>query len=127
MITPEDRAFMKATRKEVVAGRESALQLKYIGPGIEDEFTGEIIGGGPVLLDVMGVVTEMSGDEREVDNGVSIEKGDLQIGIDIDLVGEDYDKYTEVIYKSKTYVIIATDGKGIGDDNRIEIVARLNS
>lgn len=127
MINEADKAFMKATRKEIVAGRESALQLQYETPGYEDDITGEIIPGETVLLNVTGVVTEMSGDEREIDNGIKVEKGDLQIGIDIDLVGNDYEKYTAVVFKSQNYTILAIDGKGIGQDIRIEIVARLTS
>lgn len=127
MITPEDRAFMKATRKEVVNGRESAFSLKYTTPGTTDEFTKEVTPGETVLLDITGVVTEMSGDERTVDNGIAVEKGDLQIGVDIDLVGDDYEKYKEVVYKSQAYTILAIDGKGIGQDVRIEVVARLTT
>lgn len=127
MINEADKAFMKATRKEIVAGRESALQLKYESPGIVDDITGEVIGGGPVLFDVTGVVTEMSGDEKVIDNGVVTQKGDLQISVDIDLVGEDYEKYTDVVFKAQNYTILAIDGKGIGQDIRIEVVARLTS
>jgi len=127
MLTEADKAFMKATRKEVVAGRESALQLKYTTPGTVDEFTGEVIGGGVALLDVIGIVTEMSGDERVIENGIEMERGDLKADIDIDLVGTDYEKYTDVIYKAQNYTILAIDAKGIGQDVRIELVARLTT
>lgn len=126
-ITQADREFMKQSRKEMVAGRESAIQLKYMGPGIEDDITGEIIGGGPVLLDGMGVVTEISGDERFLENGIAIQKGDMQVSVDYDIVGDDYEKYTDIIYKRKNYTILSIDAKGIGSDNRVEIVARLTS
>lgn len=118
---------MKATRKEIVEGRESAVVLRYTTPGTVDEWTGEVIPGETVLLDVTGVVTEMSGDERIITNGIVTEKGDLQIGIDIDLVGSNYEIFKDVGFKSQSYTILAIDAKGIGADIRIEIIARLTT
>lgn len=130
MFTEEDRLLVRETRKELTAGRTKPITIEYKGAGTVDDITGEIIGGQPGRLDVMAVVTEITsaagtGIERILINGVEVEKGDIILSVDYDLVADIVAKIERVVYDGKQYAVMALDKKGLGGYNRIEVLGRV--
>ncbi len=130
MLNDADIEFMKATRKEIVEKRQTLITIAYTGAGVVDEFTGEVIGGETVTRDILSVVTEISstagtGSERVIDGGIAYEKGDVWLSIDFDLVADIHTFITRLRYDGEWYTVLASDKKGIGDINRVEILGRL--
>lgn len=130
MLNNADIEFMKATRKEIVEKRQTLITIAYTGAGTKDEFTGEVIGGETVARDVMSVVTEISSttstaSERVLDSGIAYEKGDVWLSIPFDLVADIHTFITRLRYDGEWYTVLASDKKGIGDINRVEILGRL--
>ncbi len=130
MITPEDIEFMKQTRAEIVAGRQSAITLIYADGGAKDPITGEVT--EPIETSVLAnaVVTEISSTansalENGLVNGIVVEKGDIWFSVDIDTIASFYDQLERVNYDGKDYEILSKDKKGIGQRNRAEFVGRL--
>ena len=132
MLNDADIAWMKETRKEVVKGRETLITLDYTSAGTKDEFTDEVIPGEPATRDVMSVVTEISstagtGSERVLISGIAFEKGDVWLSIDFDLVADIHTFITRLRYDGQWYTVLASDKKGIGAINRVEILGRLTT
>ncbi|MDQ0270725.1 hypothetical protein [Cytobacillus purgationiresistens] len=132
MITPEDIAFMKQTRKEIVAGRVIDVVLTYEPEGERDPITNEPIGGGEHLLPTKAVVTEVSSMaqssfERLLDAGILVEKGDIWASVDIDEIADVFNSLVRIKYDGQEYEVMAKDKKGIGERNRAEFVGRLIS
>lgn len=128
MLTQADIEFIKANRGELTANRTSKINVKYSDVTERDPFTGEPIGESEVTRQVDAVVTEVStGVDREINSGIEVQTGDLNVSISIDLIADIADKITAILYDSKNYEILALDKKGIGVDNRYEIIARLIS
>lgn len=75
-------------------------------------------------VNVDAVVTELSGEDRVLNDGVSVEKGDIQFSVDFDLIADNYDQFVNVEHDGKKYTILAADKKGIGAANRVEFLAR---
>lgn len=125
MLNNADIEFMKATRKEIVEKRQTLITLDYTSAGTKDEFTGEVIGGETITRDVMSVVTEISGEENVIDNGIATEKGDITASIAFDLIADINAFVTRLRYDGEWYTVLASDKKGIGDINRVEILGRL--
>lgn len=130
MLNDADIAWMKGNRKEVVHKRQSLITIAYMGAGVVDDITGEVTGGESVERDVMSVVTEMSssagtGFERILVNGIAVEKGDVWLSIDFDLVADIADKIDRLRYEGRWYSVMASDKKGIGAFNRIEVLGRV--
>lgn len=128
MLTDFDIAWMKATRAELVANRTSKINVKYSDVTERDPFTGEPAGETEVTRQVDAVVTEIStGVDRDLAGGIEVQTGDLNVSISIDLIADIADNITAILYDGKDYEILAIDKKGIGVDNRYEIIARLIS
>lgn len=132
MINEADIEFMRNTRKEVVAGRQTLITIAYTGAGTVDDITGEVIGGQSVKRDVMSVVTEISssvgtGFERLIVNGVAVEKGDVWLSIDFALVADIAEIIESIRYDGRWYSVMASDKKGIGAINRIEVLGRVTT
>lgn len=132
MLNDADIAWMKENRKEVVEKRQTLITIAYTGAGTVDEFTGEVIGGETVERDVMSVVTEISstagtGSERVLISGIAFEKGDVWLSIDFDEVADIHTFITRLRYDGQWYTVLASDKKGIGAINRVEILGRLTT
>ena len=88
MLTQEDIEFIRATRREVVAGRERLITVTYEGKPDRDPFTNEPIQGtGGGTRNVNAVVTEVSSlskAERILVGGIEAVVGDLWFSVDID-------------------------------------------
>jgi hypothetical protein len=128
LLTPEDIEFMRNTRAEVVANRQSTITLKYADGGEADPITGEVISGGTMEKPTVGVVTEISSQvkiDRYLESGVEVEKGDIWFSVAIGELAEIYEAISSVEYDGKTYEVISKDKKGIGQRNRAEFVGRL--
>lgn len=130
MLNEADIEFMKATRKEIVKNRQTLITIAYEGTGTVDEITGEVTGGETVTRDVLSVVTEIStvadsGIERLIIGGVTVEKGDVWLSIDFELVADIADKIDKLRYDGVWYVVMASDKKGIGAINRVEVLGRV--
>lgn len=130
MLTQADIGFIKANRGELTANRTSKIIVKYSDVTERDPFTGEPIGESEVTRQVDAVVTEISSAinarvDREIIGGIVVQTGDLNVSISIDLIADIADKITAILYDGKDYEILAIDKKGIGVDNRYEIIARL--
>lgn len=130
MLNDADIEFMNATRKEVVEKRQTLITIAYTGAGTVDEFTGEVTGGAEISRDVMSVVTEISssagtGTERLVISGIAVEKGDVWLSISFDLISDISALITRLRYDGEWYTVLASDKKGIGAINRVEILGRL--
>lgn len=132
MINEADIEFFRNTRKEVVAGRQTLITIAYTGAGTVDDITGEVIGGQSVQRDVMSVVTEISsttgtGFERLLVNGITVEKGDVWLSIDFELVADIAEIIESLRYDGRWYNVMASDKKGIGAINRIEVLGRVTT
>lgn len=128
MLTQADIEFMRQTRSEITANRTSKINVKYSDVTERDPFTGEPVGETEVTRQVDAVITEIStGVDRYLDGGIEVQTGDLNVSISIDLIADIADKITAILYDGKDYEILAIDKKGIGVDNRYEIIARLIS
>lgn len=128
MLTPEDIEFMKQTRAEIVAGRQSAITLIYADGGTKDPVTGEVT--EPIETSVLAnaVVTEISSQvkiDRYLESGIAVEKGDIWFSVDIDTIVSFYEQIERVNYGGKDYEVLSQDKKGIGQRNRAEFVGRL--
>lgn len=128
MLTQADIDFIKANRAEIITNRTSKIIVKYSDVTERDPFTGEPIAESEVMREVDAVVTEIStGVDREIIGGIKVQTGDLTVSISIDLIADIAVKITAILYDGKDYEILAMDKKGIGIDNRYEILARLIS
>lgn len=127
MLTPEDIEFMRNTRAEVVANRQSTITLKYADGGEADPITSEVT-EVTQMKPTVGVVTEISSQvkiDRYFENGIEVEKGDIWFSVVIEELADIYDSITEVEYDGRNYEVISKDKKGIGQRNRAEFVGRL--
>ncbi|MBU5341301.1 hypothetical protein [Caldifermentibacillus hisashii] len=128
MLTQADIEFIKSNRGELTANRTSKINVKYSDVTERDPFTGEPIGESEVTRQVDAVVTEIStGVDRDLDGGIVVQTGDLTVSISLEQIADIADKITAILYDGKDYEILAIDKKGIGADNRYEIIARLIS
>jgi hypothetical protein len=128
MLNDYDIEFMRQTRSEVIANRTSKINVKYSDVTERDPFTGEPIGESEVTRQVDAVVTEIStGVDRDLDGGIEVQTGNLNVSISLEQIADIADKITAILYDGKDYEILAIDKKGIGVDNRYEIIARLIS
>lgn len=132
MLNDADIEWMKQTRKEIVHNRQTLITLAYTGAGVVDEFSGEVTGGAEITRDVMSVVTEISstagtGSERVLISGIAFEKGDLWLSVDFDLIADIATFITRLRYDGQWYTVLATDKKGIGAINRVEMLGRLTT
>ncbi|MEK0286558.1 hypothetical protein [Caldifermentibacillus hisashii] len=119
---------MRQSRSEMIANRTSKINVKYSDVTERDPFTGEPIGKSEVTRQVDAVVTEIStGVDRDLDGGIVVQTGDLTVSISLEQIADIADKITAILYDGKDYEILAIDKKGIGFDNRYEIIARLIS
>jgi hypothetical protein len=128
LLTQEDIEFMRQTRAEVVANRQSPITLIYADGGEIDPITEEVIGGDTKSKPTFGVVTEISSQvkiDRYLENGVEVEKGDVWFSVTIEELTDIYEKITGVTYNGKSYEVVSKDKKGIGERNRAEFVGRL--
>jgi hypothetical protein len=128
LLTPEDIEYMRNTRAEVVANRQSNITLIYADGGDIDPITGELISGGTMEKPTVGVVTEISSQvkiDRYLESGLEVEKGDIWFSVAIDEITDIYETIRTVKYEGKTYEVISKDKKGIGERNRSEFVGRL--
>jgi hypothetical protein len=128
LLTPEDIEFMRQTRSEVVANRQSLITLIYEDGGEVDPITEEVIDGESQEKPTVGVVTEISSQvkiDRYLENGVVVEKGDIWFSVAIEELTDIYEKITGVTYNGKSYEVVSKDKKGIGERNRAEFVGRL--
>ena len=128
MLNDYDIEFMRQTRSEIIANRTSKINVKYSDVTERDPFTGEPVGETEVTRQVDAVVTEIStGVDRDLDGGIEVQTGDLNVSISLEQIADIADKITAILYDGKDYEILAIDKKGIGVDNRYEIIARLIS
>jgi hypothetical protein len=132
LLTEHDIAWMKANRAELVANRTSTIIVKYMDVTERDPFTNEPIEETEVSRTVQSVVTEISsttgaGADRRLENGIEVEDGDIWLSVNIDDITDIVDKIERIEYDGKQYEILATDKKGIGEINRIEVLGRVIS
>jgi hypothetical protein len=128
LLTQEDIEFMRQTRSEVVANRQSPITLIYEDGGEIDPITEEVIDGETKSKPTFGVVTEISSQvkiDRYLENGVEVEKGDIWFSVAIEELTDIYEKVTGVTYNGKSFELVSKDKKGIGERNRVEFVGRL--
>lgn len=126
MLTNDDVLWIKQNRTDITENRTTAITLVFVGEGTVDEWTGEVTGAIPIPVAVDSVVTEIStGVDRDLFAGVEVEKGDIQASVPIDSVGSnDMETLDTLVYDGKTYSVLAVDKKGIGVDNRYELLGR---
>lgn len=132
MLTKEDIKFMKATRQEIIANRTSKILVKFEGEPVRDPISCEPIGGGVEEREVDAVVTEISSRssvraDRDIVGGIVVQEGDLWLSIEVEQVADIADDLIRVVYRDKEYEVLAVDRKGIGEFNRVELLARLIS
>lgn len=125
MLTNDDVLWIKGNRTEITQNRTTAITLAFTVTGAVDEWTGEVTETRNTV-EVDAVVTEIStGVDRDLFAGVEVEKGDIQVAINIDDVGaNDTDDLDVITYDGKDYAVLAVDKKGIGVDNRYEVLGR---
>lgn len=130
MLTKQDIEMIRDTRAEITDNRQTPITIAYEGAGTEDDITGEITGGETVKRDVMSVVTEISSaaganHERLLINGIAVEKGDVWLSIDFALIADIADKIDKLRYDGVWYAVMASDKKGLGGPNRVEVLGRV--
>lgn len=128
MLNEADIEFIKTARKEIVRNRQAQVIIKYPGEVVYDDISGEVIGGEPLSREVLSVVTEISSAavmERVLVNGVEVERGDVKVDISYGLISDIVSKIDGLRYDERDYAVLASDKKGIGGPNRIEVIARL--
>jgi hypothetical protein len=128
LLTQEDIEFIRNTRAEIVANRQSPITLIYADGGDPDPITGEVLGGEPAVKPTVGVVTEISSQvkiDRYLENGIEVEKGDIWFSVAIGELAEIYEAVSAVEYDGQTFEVLSKDKKGIGQRNRAEFVGRL--
>lgn len=126
MLNANDIAWIKANRREIVEGRQRPITIAYEGAGTPDPITGEVVGGEWVERDTQSVVTEISGgEERVMVGGIRSERGDIWLSLDFDAVADIADKIDRVRYDGVWHTVVASDKKGIGLRNRVEILGRV--
>lgn len=125
MLTNDDVLWIKGNRTEITQNRTTAITLVFTVQGAVDEWTGEVTETRKTV-GVDAVVTEIStGVDRDLFAGVEVEKGDIQVAITIDDIGaNDADTLDVITYDGKDYAVLAVDKKGIGVDNRYEVLGR---
>lgn len=132
MLTKQDIEMIRSTRAEVTNNRQTLITIAYEGAGTVDDITGEVIGGMEERRDVMSVVTEIStvadsGIERLIVGGVAVEKGDVWLSVDFALIADIADKIDKLRYDGVWYAVMASDKKGLGVINRVEVLGRVLS
>lgn len=133
MLTDKDIAFMKSSREQIQTKREQTISLEIEG-GYYHELTGEFIEEN-VSKEVVAILTERSSrtaPELVRQDGSEVREGDLWLSISrtelerIDLyTTSDYDSIKYIIDKDRRYRVVAHDRKGIGDMNRLELLAKV--
>ena len=130
MLNANDIAWIKNNRKEITQGRQRPITLAYEGAGMPDPITGEVTGGETITREVMSVVTEISsttgqGIERIIVGGIEAQRGDLWLSVPFDDIADIADKFDRLRYDGAWYAVLASDKKGIGIRNRVEVLGRL--
>ncbi len=126
MITEWDIEFMRKTRAEMVAGRQSDIILYYKDGGAVDPITNEPI-GEIKEKPAVSVVTEIASQvkiDRLLENGIQVEKGDIWFSVPIDYLTGILEDIVQVKYDGNIYEVLSKDKKGIGARNRAEFVGR---
>jgi|SRR5690625_1973779 len=127
MLTKKDIEWIKNNRKETTYNRTFPITLKGEVEQGEDPITGEPI-VEVVAEDTKATVTEItSAFKTDIGfvSGVEVEKGDLWVVIDLDDIALfSHDGFEDIIYDSVSYRVLAADREGIGEHNRVTIVAR---
>lgn len=127
MLTTYDIEFMRQSRAEMVAGRQSDVTIVFEdGAGTVDPITGER-SGGKSTKQAQAVVTEISSQTKAdqiIQGGIEVEKGDIWFSVAIEDVSDIYETIKQVIYDGRTYEVLSKDKKGIGERNRVEFVGR---
>jgi len=127
MLTDADHEFMRASRREIVAGREFPITLFYTVDGEKDPWTYEPLEPRTEQRNTQAVVTELTTQfkaDRVLIGGVDAMMGDLWFSVDITAVSDIFDKVTDAHYDDRDYTVIAQDKKGIGVRNRVEFLGR---
>lgn len=127
MLTKKDIEWIKANRKETTRNRTFPITLKGEFEIGRDPITDEPI-TEPVTEETKATVTEItSAFKTDIGfvSGVEVEKGDLWVVIDLDdMTKFEHDGYDDIIYDGDPYKVLAADREGIGEHNRVTIVAR---
>lgn len=129
MLTERDVDWMRNNRKEITRNRMFPIVLLGETKTGEHPITKEPI-TEPFEEPTHALVTEVdSSFKLDIDlvAGVEVEKGDLRVDIDLDDFSVSYRDIEEIEYNDDRYTVLAADRAGIGQINRIIIVARLNS
>lgn len=123
MLLSDDVNLIKSTRSEIVSNRQTTLTLYKRTITGNDPYTGEPIYSYTTTVVnavISGFYSEVGG-ERLLVNGIAIEKGDVKAVVDIsvDLTG-----VTKVIHDSAEYTVISVAPRGLGEDNRYDVILR---
>lgn len=129
MLTKEDVQWIKNNRKETTWNRTTEIKISG-----EEENGRHPVTDEPITesyeYDVKGTVTEVTSafkTDISLEGGVLIEKGDLWVVIDLSDLPVSKDKLDKIKYHGDNYIILAADYEGLGELNRVTIVARLES
>lgn len=128
MLTEHDIAIIKETRKEITQNRTEPITLIGERRTGEHPITKEPI-TEEVKAETIAVIYEITSTfkfDRDLDEGVDVQNGDLWIDVDIsDLVGGfTPDEILSVEYRGINHTVMSADSVGLGRDNRVEIIAR---
>lgn len=127
MLSKQDIKWIKSNREEITKNRLHPVTL--VG---EVETGRDIITDEPITEDitenVKALVTEITSafkTDISLEGGVEVVKGDLWVVIDLgefDVLG--YNEFNDILYYDVPYRVLAADREGIGEFNRVTIVAR---
>jgi hypothetical protein len=123
VVTQSDIDLIKSTRSEIEQNRKEPVTLYRETVTGTDPYTGEPI-VSETTENVNAVVSgfhSVVGGERLIVNGIAIQEGDvkLSLGIAVNLEG-----VKKVVIGSVEYYIYSVMPRGLGTDNRYEVVLR---
>lgn len=129
MLTEKDVEWIKSNRRETTRNRTTPIKVAGVSENGKHPITGEPI-TEPFEEKTKARVTEITSafkTDISLEGGILVEKGDLWVVIDLDDLPVKSSDVKTIIYDEETYTVLAADKEGLGEHNRLTIVARLDS
>jgi hypothetical protein len=122
MLSQEDIEWIKGNRSELTQNRTEPITIMHVTVVGEDPYTHEeVINEVSEIVNV--VWSESTGkNERDYFGGIEVLENDVIVSFEPTVNLADVER---IVRNGKTYELVATDERGIGEINRYETVARL--
>jgi hypothetical protein len=123
VLTQDDINLIRSTHTEIEQNRKEPVTLYRETVTGNDPYTGEPIVSETTetLNAVVSGFHSVVGGERLIVNGIAIQEGDVKLSLDIDV---DLSGVKKVVIGAVEYYIYSVMPRGLGTDNRYEVVLR---